>query len=217
LHRCLGVCLAVLLAIVTAPAAAAERFVGDELRVSVRAGKGDDYRIIEVLPSGAAVETLETGDRWARVRTPNGKEGWMRRQYLQADPIAEVKLEQARAELERLRRRVAELEDKLAMARERNAAARERIDKLREQKRSIEAKLADAEKGLELHAANEQLQARVDELEGRVEELTRRNAQLAGRDRKRWFALGAGVLLGGMLLGIVITRIPWRSRRDRLF
>ncbi len=213
----LGGSLAVLLLLLSTPCGAAERYVSDELRVSVRSGKGDDYRIIEVLPSGAAVETLETGETWARVRTPNGQEGWMRRQYLQAEPIAEAKLERARAELERLRSRLDELEGKLEMARQRTAAARERIAKFREDKRALEEKLGNAEKGLELHEANEQLKARVDELEGQVEQLTRRNAQLAGRDRKRWFALGAGVLLGGMLLGVLITRIPWRSRRDRLF
>jgi SH3 domain protein len=217
LNRFLGACLAVLLAVVTLPAAAAERFVSDDLRVSVRAGKGDDYRIVEVLPSGEAVEVLEPGEKWSRVRTPADKTGWMRSQYLQDKPIAENRLEQARAELERLRSRVDVLESKLEMAKARTAAARERITQLREKKRALEDKLADAENGLELRNANERLKARVDQLEGRVSELTRRNAKLADRDRKMWFAVGAGVLLGGMLIGIIVTRIPWRSRRDRLF
>ncbi len=208
---------AVLLALAAGAAQAEPRYVSDELRVSVRAGQGDDFRIVAVLPSGSEVETLESSGDWTRVRTPEGETGWMRTQYLQAEPIAADRLAEVEAELESVRARVEELETALRRARRDAESAQERVAELESRNETLRNKLERAEQGLELAQDNERLQGRVDSLSDEVASLEERNRELAQRDRQRWFAVGAGVLVGGILLGIIVTRVPWRSRRSRLF
>lgn len=209
--------LAAVLVLVTSTAFAATRYVTDELRVGVRTGAGTQYRIIEVLDSGMQVETLQSEGDWSQVRTPQGNTGWMPTQYLVEQPVAADRLRSARAELESARERIAELEEELAQARSEAESARERVESLSTEKKRLEARLADAQRGLELHDENERLKNNIKSLVRREKEFRQEIEQLQERERKEWFVIGAGVLLGGMLFGIIVTRIPWRGRRDRMF
>lgn len=209
--------LAAILILATTAAFGATRYVTDELRVSVRTGAGNQYRIIEVVDSGTRIETLQTEGEWAQVRTPEGNTGWMRAQYLIEQPIAADRLRTARAELEDARERIGELEEALAQAREETASARERVESLSTDKERLESRIANAERGLELHDENERLKENVKSLMRRAEEFRQEIQRLQERERKEWFVIGAGVLFGGMLFGIIVTRIPWRGRRDRMF
>jgi len=216
-NRLLRSALAVILFLAAMPAPAETRYVTDELRISVRSGQGNQFRIIEVIDSGTAVETLATEGDWAQVRTPDGNTGWVRAQYLDDEPVAEDRLQAARAELEQARERAGSLEGELADARQDAAAARTRIGELRQRIEELESRLAEADEGLALHDENRRLREQVTQLRDRVSE-ARAQARLAQqRSRKEWFLIGAGVLLGGILFGIVVTRIPWRRRRDRMF
>lgn len=209
--------LAVSAALAASPIEAQPRYVSDELRVSVRAGQGDDYRIVAVLASGTEVEALESAGDWTRVRTSADETGWMRTQYLQAEPIAADRLADVEAELQSAQNRIEELETSLRQARRDAASAGERVAELESRNEALQDKLTRAEEGLELEQVNQRLESRVETLGDEVAALEQRNRELAERDRQRWFAVGAGVLLGGILLGMIVTRIPWRSRRSRMF
>ena len=50
----------------------------------LRSGPGSDYAILGRYRHGTRVTILSTGKRWDRVRTPDGKVGYMYRQYLSA-------------------------------------------------------------------------------------------------------------------------------------
>lgn len=209
--------LAAVLVLTTGAAFGATRYVTDELRISVRTGAGTQYRIVEVIDSGSRLETLETSGEWTQVRTEEGETGWVRSQYLTEQPIAADRLDTVRSDLQDANERIDELEDTLARTRADNEAARERIETLTGEKESLEGRLEEAERGLELHDENERLTERTGELEQRVAELRKEAETLAERGHREWFMIGAGVLLGGILFGIVVTRIPWRRRRDRMF
>jgi len=209
--------LAAVLLLTTSAAFGATRYVTDELRISVRTGAGTQYRIVEVIGSGTRVETLETSGEWTRVRTGDDETGWVRSQYLTEQPIAADRLETVRSDLQDANERIDELEASLAQTGSDNEAAQERIEALTAEKESLESRLEEAESGLELHDENERLRERSDELEQRVERLKAETEALAERGRREWFMIGAGVLLGGILFGIVVTRIPWRRRKDRMF
>lgn len=209
--------LAAILILATTAALGATRYVTDELRLSVRTGAGNQYRIIEVIDSGTRVETLQTEGDWTEVRTPEGNTGWLLSRYLVEQPVAADRLRTARAELEDARERIGELEDALTEAQGEAQSARQRVESLTTENRKLESRIANAERGLELHDENERLKENLKSLMRRTEEFREEIRNLQGRDRKEWFIIGAGVLLGGILFGIIVTRIPWRGRRDRLF
>lgn len=209
--------LAAFLIVSTSTAVGATRYVTDELRVSVRADAGDQYRIVEVLDSGMRVETLQTEGEWTEVRTSEDNTGWMRSQYLIEGPVAADRLRTVRSELEEARERIAELEEALTQAREETSSARERVESLSTDKEELESRIENAQEGLELHEENERLKENLRSAMRRTEEFRTEIRALQERDRKEWFIIGAGVLLGGMLFGIIVTRIPWRGRRDRMF
>ena len=209
--------IAAVLVLTTSAAFGATRYVTDELRISVRTGAGTQYRIVEVIGSGTRLETLETSGEWTRVRTADNDSGWVRSQYLTEQPIAADRLETVRSALQDANERIGELEDTLTQTRTDNEAARERIETLTGEKESLESRLEEAERGLELHDENERLKDRTGELEQHVESLQAETEALAERGRREWFMIGAGVLFGGILFGIIVTRIPWRRRKDRMF
>lgn len=207
-----------LLILCSSVALGATQFVTDELRINLRSGAGNEYRIVRVLDTGTRLETLETAGEWTRVRIGTDT-GWVRSQYLTDERVAADRLEETRARLEQVEKRASALEESLAQAREELNEARARVQELSASNEELEQQLAAAEEGLQLSDENERLRAEATDLNGRIAELEDRIAGLADRSRKEWFMIGAGVLFAGMLSGIIVTRIPWRRRsgRDRLF
>ena len=50
----------------------------------LRSGPGSDYEIIGKYRNGTKVQILSTGSRWAKVKTPDNKIGYMYTEYLSA-------------------------------------------------------------------------------------------------------------------------------------
>lgn len=193
----------------------ATRYVTDELRISLRSGAGNQYRIVKVLDSGTRLETLETEDEWTRVRA--GEEtGWVRAQYLSEQRIAADRLEDAQASLAQTRERASELETTLAETREELSAARAQVEELAAQNADLESQLSDAAEGLQLSEENTRLRETNGKFEQRIAELEREVDRASHREQREWFLVGAGVLFAGLLAGLIVTRIPWR-RRSRMF
>ena len=217
MNRRVRAVMAAALLLVTSAVIGAERWVTDELRINMRSGAGNQYRIVKILETGASLELLETAGEWTRVRLPEGGTGWVRTQYVTDRPVAARRLEQARTELTQARERVRELESELQQAREALATTRAEADTLEGRNEELAAQVAEAEEGLKLADENARLSETVTGLRSRIGELEREASRLADTRERRWFMIGAGVLFAGLLSGIVVTRIPWRRRRDRLF
>jgi SH3 domain protein len=83
-----------------------------EVNLTLRTGAGTRYRIIGNLTTGDVATILSRGDGWTKVRTAEGREGWVSAGFLQASPPAPVKLERLEREAEELRRQVAGLSEK---------------------------------------------------------------------------------------------------------
>jgi SH3 domain protein len=91
---------------------AQEAWVMDkEVNLTLRTGPGTQYRIIGSLTTGDVATILTRGEGWTKVRTAEGKEGWVSAGFLQPSPPAQIKLERLGRETEELRRQVAELSE----------------------------------------------------------------------------------------------------------
>jgi len=123
--------------LLAAPAAAQQAWVKDELRLNLRSGPGVQYRIMGVVNTGDALEIIDRGDGWTKVRVPEHGEGWIPEGYLQPEPPAAQRLARSEAQtaefreqFETLAARVAELEARNEELASRDASQREEIETL---------------------------------------------------------------------------------------
>ena len=206
-----GVLIWVLLGTSAAVWAQTTAYVTDELEITMRSGKGNDYRIVRLLSAGAQVEVLERGDDWTRVAA-SGESGWVRNIYLQSQPAAAQRLAQASEQIERLRANNRQLEQTLS---ETQAALRQldqASEALESDNQRMQERLQEADEGLTLADNNQALRKQVIDLERQVADLSRENQAMSARGQQNWFIAGAAVIVTGMLLGILMTRIRWRRR-----
>lgn len=203
--------VALLLALPLAAGAQSTAYVTDDLRLNLRSGPGNGFRIIQMLPTGTPVQVLERDGEWTRVRAGDN-EGWMRSNYLQPQPAAAVRLEDVSEELATLREQNAGLSEALEATQEELQAAVAEAQELREENDAMARRLEQASEGLELADENQALKKQVIDLEREVQDLTNEARRLSDRSRQDWFVVGAAVMAFGMLVGIIVTRIRWRRR-----
>lgn len=200
-------------------AAAAETlYISDVLTVPLRSGPSSANRILHRgLRSGTALEVLGRDDEstFVNVRTPGGLEGWLPGQYLVEQPIARERLRQASAridalneELEILRGRYQNIDEARSEAESSSAALGGRVAELEQELAEIRRVSANA---IQTAADNQRLSELNDRLRGEVDELLLETQQLRDNVQQRWLLIGAGLVLTGLLLGVIIKSRPRRS------
>jgi SH3 domain protein len=209
-----------LLGLAASGADAQTRFVSDRLEVTLRTGTSTQHAIVRMLPSGTRLEVLEVdaANGYTRVRTAEGVDGWVLTRYLMDQPATREQLAAANSRVETLGARVADLSAQVdALAGERDALAGER-DGLGAEHEEVRAELERIKRvsasAVEIDRANRELRARVAAAEQAGDGLRAEIAELKRNTQRDWFLAGAGVLFGGLLLGLVIPRLRL-GRRSR--
>ena len=219
--------LIVCLALLTAVSGWAENlYVKPSSEITMRRGKGTDFKIIAVLKDGTPVEMLAEADDWAQVRLESGREGWVLRRFL-SDTLP-------------LGQQVESLQREKQVLTETTQSLKSRVDQLTAEKDEIERRLSDekAEVEQELNQCVverttvnedyltlqedtadviqtktdlESARTRVEELERQVGTLQKENDRLGKTETLKWFLAGGGVLFVGWLIGMISRK----SRKKR--
>ncbi len=213
------VLLLVLSVSATAATAQQVRYVEDFVKVPLRTGKSLENKILRMLPSGTRLELLEVSeeDGYSRVRTERGVEGWILSRYLMEQPSARDRLATAKEELaaekeaaERLKREISTLRAHEAEIERSNRELQENNSQLSQELASIRR---TASRALAIEEENARFREEVAQRKEERDTLLQQNTVLKDQSRRDWFVAGAGVVLGGLLLGLIIPRIPWRRRK----
>lgn len=121
-----------LIGLAAAPADAASAWVKGEVRLNVRTGPSNEYRILGELHTGDKVEVLENGQGWTRIRSGD-RDGWVPEGYLQDEPPPAVLLADAQAKATQLAARVQTLESEATKLGEENRSLGKRESSQREE------------------------------------------------------------------------------------
>lgn len=227
--------LLVLASSVFAPPAAAEtRYVVDELVITLRLGKSTDHKILKNLKTGTPLEVLEDDDKtYIKVRTPDGLEGYVLRQYVSPEIPKKQIIEKLEGLNTSLQKKISSLEtaksnlEKQLKTIEKNynqefseisaasADMKQKIEQALENERIAAEKytalLAQAENVVEIAAERDQLLQKNIKLEADVTLLTNENDELSDSRIIKWFLAGGGVLFFGWIIGKIS-----RKKRSRL-
>ena len=200
-----------------------DTWVSDQFEVMLRTGPSTSNAIERMLPSGTALEVLETDSEagYSRVRTTAGTEGWVLSRYLMDEPSAREQLQRLTSELSSATDAGSSLSSQLNAVKGQYATASNRIAALEREKAALEKELAEIKRTaanvLSIDSQNKDLRDQLATTEIEVATLQQRNRELTGQSTRQWFLIGAAVLFAGILLGLWLPRMKRRrsSRYDR--
>jgi SH3 domain protein len=201
-------------------AQAETRYVTDQLEATLRTGESITHRITRMLPSGTPVEVLGTNAKtgYSRVRTQDGKEGYLHTRQLMEEAPPRERVIQLEAKLQELQQAPDQLSAKLAALQDEYSTLQRAHDKLESLKRELEAELIAVKRAaadpLAIAEERNVLRKQVADLTRQVEELKAENAEIGNDMTQRWFMIGGGVAFGGLLLGLILPHLRLRRQRS---
>ena len=198
-----GVFLSLML--IAAPAGAATQYVDDLHEITVRLGPGIKYRVIETVSSGTEFETLKTQNGWTQVRLSDNREGWVVSRYLTDTIPDSEKYETLKAKCDPLEKQVKELKAENGSLQADNQALSRKLDQALDelaQTRTAYEELKQASADvLGLKKENEKLARQLKEKDQKIASLEAKISDAFLSEALKWFLIGAGVLLVGIIIG----------------
>ena len=171
-----------------------QQYISDDISVTLREKPSNDAAPLGALKSGARVSVLEVlgPDSFARVRTADGREGWVTARFISDQPAAKDQLVQLRSQLQ---------------------DANAQIQSLQHEQQTAQQQLEKAKPALQMAADNDQLRETLAAREQAAAALERRFDE--GQARRQMLITGAALVGGGVFLGLVLPWLAGGSRRRR--
>ncbi|MDH4264869.1 MAG: TIGR04211 family SH3 domain-containing protein [Deltaproteobacteria bacterium] len=201
------------------------QYVSDQLIINMREGKGNEYKIIKMLTAGTPLEIIEESQQYLKVRTQNGQEGWVLKQYITLETpkneiIAGLEKEIARLKTklenyqkdkdslqEQLKTAKADYSDRIKNLNQSISGSREEAEQTSKELKEVSEKyntLVEQSKNIiELTHDRDRLKAVNNRLSTETEHLRKENSRLKYLRLIWWFLAGGGVFFVGWIIGSV--------------
>lgn len=195
------------------------QYVTDKLQIMMRNGQGANNKILRMLPSGTAVEVLGENSKtgYSRIRAL-GEEGWVLTRQLMNEPAAEEQLNNLKERLQvlqnapdNIRNQLIGLQAEHQTLQRACAQSNETNQRLEQELETIRRASADA---VRINNDRIELRKTVANLTREGEDLRQELRELKNHISQRWFLSGAGVLVLGILLGLILPRLRFRQSRE---
>ncbi|MEE8432735.1 MAG: TIGR04211 family SH3 domain-containing protein [Candidatus Desulfatibia sp.] len=179
------------------------QYVSDMLVLTIRDNPDKDANILGTLKTADPVEVLEVGDRFMRIRTQAGLEGWVQKNFISAGKPKAVIIKKMKNEISQLKAKIKKFEKNRDADLNKIRAGRQddklKIEQLTEKYNTL---LKGSNKKIAaLTGEHDQLKAIKTELNIEVDNLKKDLDSHPKTKRIQFFLTGAGVLLLGFFLG----------------
>ena len=212
-------CVALLSVITSSFVTAQEKvYVSDILVVNFRTGQGNEYRIDKRLKSNTELTQLEVSEdnNWAKVRHADGTEGWVLTQYLQKRPTAKIQLNQALTKLARLEQQVKTLTEENTSLKSENTSVKAEASSSSQSNESLAAELkkikAISASAIELDKRHQELLEKHHIIQTERDTLRAENESLINDQRLSFLIYGAGILIAGMIIAVILPSLKPKKR-----
>jgi SH3 domain protein len=194
------------------------RFISDDLTVPIRSGTSTKHKILRFLNSGTPVVVLEESEEYSHIKTQNGNDGWVLSKYLMAEPSARVQLAKAGETIQGLKEQRKDLRTEISSQKQALEEQSQINQQLQTENQDLNQRLSELQKvaahPVQLEKENRTLKQDLESERQRSARLEEENKTLKDNSIRQWFMVGGGVSIGSLILGLIITRIPWRRRKD---
>ncbi len=193
------------------------KYVSDELVINMRSGKGNSFKIIKIIKSGTPLTILKQDSGYTRAKTPKGVEGWVLSRFLINTPVARTLLAEAQQNVAQMKEKYDAMESELSTIKNERDILSSSEAKLLSNKETLNVELAKLQKiaarPMELEAENDKLRHKLVEIEAENRLIKQEYQTLEDNSDQEWFMTGAGVLFGGMILGLIFPKLRSGQRK----
>ncbi len=195
------------------------RYVTDIFKITMRSGESTSHKILRMLDSGMEVEVLSTNpdSGYSKVRAGGG-EGYVLTRQLMREPSARDQLANMQREIEALKAAPGELRTNLANLQKQHRELSQSYKELETVKNKQEQELQSiqrtASNAIRISNERNELRKQVADLTREVEELKQENRDLSNEATRDWFLIGAGVIIAGILIGLILPHLRFQRRRS---
>ncbi len=200
------------------------RYVTDNINFSLREAPNRGAKFVGGVRSGTKVEVLEVMSEtgYAKVKTEEGKVGYLETRRLQIRPTANVLLEEANTKLQERNSKgvgvaAVTMTTSAPCVGGGNEALQYEIDRLKGEN----LKLSNELTGLKRTSANAlNIALERDNLRKELADMTRLQAETSQERQdavtsreQRWFIIGGGVIVAGILLGLLLPHVNVKRQK----
>ncbi|MGO3343700.1 MAG: TIGR04211 family SH3 domain-containing protein [Marinomonas sp.] len=195
--------------LLTSVAQATTTYVSDIQFVAIREGQDNNTRAVERgIKSGTPLEVLDQENGYTRVKTPSGNEGWVADYFLSDDAVTRdqvITLQSKLTALSESKQKIStELQDSKKVIRDLNSKSSSLENDKTLLIKQLQENKALTEKAKSIVSQNNDVAYQIESLK---KQLTTAEALADAQQdttQQKWFAIGAGTLLGGLVIGFFI-------------
>jgi SH3 domain protein len=194
------------------------RYVTDRLKITLRSGESTGHKIVRMLPSGAPVEVISRNPAsgYAKVKV-QGSVGYVLIRQLMDEPSPREQLGELKQRLQELQEAPDQLQSKLASLQTEHKTLRQAHDELQTLKQQLQQELESirntAANAIRIGNERNDLRKTVAALTRERENLKQENRDLSNRTAQNWFLIGAGVIIAGIVLGLILPHLRFQRRK----
>lgn len=188
-----------LLSLSCAPNFASQRYISDQLFAYMHSGPSAQFRIIGSVNAGSTINLLEgSNSNYSKITDAKGRSGWVETKFITNTMPASIKLPRVEEELLLVKSKLS------------NIGAKNKIF-LESQQQTLSKQIK----------TNNTLVAQRQELINEINSLQLGNSKLEARIsrqseevERQWFIRGAGVVIAGIFIGLVVPHLPRRKKKN---
>jgi SH3 domain protein len=198
---------------------AATLYVTDSFKITMRSGESTSHKIVRMLPSGTPVTLLSTNpdNGYSKVIAMD-EQGYVLTRQLMNDPSARDQLAAAKERLQVLQEAPEKLQSKLISLQSEHGALQTAHAELQQIKEQIEQDLESIRRtsadAVRISNERNELRKTVASLTREREELKQENRDLSNQTAQHWFMIGAGVIVVGIILGLILPHLRFQRRKS---
>ncbi len=193
-------------------------YVSDQLEATMRRGEGTKFGIVRMVKSGYPLNVVEVNSKtgYTKVRTNAGTEGYVLSRYLMSEAPAREQLGSLTDSNKGLREKIENLEATIAELQGSTSEQSGQIAALQSDKQELGLELTGLREAtsdvIAIKRKNDTFSAQVQQLTIEKEALETENRAYRDNTKQDWFVRGAGVIILGILIGLILPKLRRRRR-----
>lgn len=195
-------------------------YITDNIQVNLKAGDHSTSKVIATLPSGTALTYVskQRNSEYTKVKMPGGRYAFILSRETIDKPTGKLTLEKILVERDKLKQENEVLENELLMLKGDTVAAKTSNSTLGSERDKLALELEELKytstHSMKLKEERDSFQVQAVQLQKELTQVKSENQTVKANNQLDWFLYGGTAIVFSILLGFLLPKLSWRSKRS---